>query len=337
MYLLEYISFLSASGRFNKGLTPKMLDRDKQLEEQVAETLKKYNGDFEECRLNEEDFATPLTRPVAGVEPSDMGCVYRQTDHLLEVRTAFDEWRGFSILFLVIGCLAIIPTWSSLFQTLYEWYLGVKLNGRPINTDHIVGGIIGLIYSPFVAWVFFKYVAPWLRLEIFTQRRIIVRFNRNTRKVWLHRPKMCGGIVALDWDASGTGVGKNPQNDRMEGLPYLGIAWFSGYGGANIFTSQFIGRRFNNDYEVAAFWEYIRRFMQDGPESLPPLKKPLSRWPLPWVSLAAPWSFFMPILNREPLLILLFIWLSPVLLIWGVWHWLSLLLCWEPRFPKEAD
>uniref|UniRef100_UPI0005632913 DUF6708 domain-containing protein n=1 Tax=Pseudomonas vranovensis TaxID=321661 RepID=UPI0005632913 len=81
-------------------------------------------------------------------------------------------------------------------------------------------------------------------------------------------------------------------------------------------------------------WEFIRRFMDEGPQGLP---RPRITSHFPW-----PWQAFTPQFeglthyfrraSRTTKVGLLLI--CPAFLIIGLGHWLSLLLCWKPRWPK---
>jgi len=51
-----------------------------------------------------------------------------------------------------------------------------------------------------MGYFYLKYGLGITRLEAFTSRHMLVRFNRITQQVYLHRPNYCGGTVILPWE-----------------------------------------------------------------------------------------------------------------------------------------
>ena len=79
--------------------------------------------------------------------------------------------------------------------------------------------------------------------------------------------------------------------------------------------------------------------MEDGPAAAPAPQKLICKFPWPWLSLRAAWrldsSFF-----RDPALWVFVVantLLLPVILTHAFGHWVSLLLCYEPRFPRAIE
>lgn len=336
MYLWEHLAYLVSSGKLDKELPLERIKELQSFDREIEADLAPYGDDYETYRL-ETNEAAPLTRAIPGSEPRDMGCIYNRTESVLDVRTPFDEWRGLATLAFCLIAYFTIEFWIELVIQLYQ-----LLNGTLKMGSDSVGGLLfamtlaSLVYG-IGTWIFFRYGLRWFRLEVLTQRRMIIRFNRRTRKVWLHRPSSCGGVVALDWDKCFAGTAKRADPNNVT-TPINVLTWAQGHG-SDISIGVFLGRIFSSDQDSSALWEYIRRFMEEGPQSLPPFtwRERLSKFPWPWRSLYAPWTFFLPLLKRAPGLWFGFILLSPVLLVMGTFHWISLLLCWEPRFPKEAD
>jgi len=175
------------------------------------------------------------------------------------------------------------------------------------------------------------------RLEIFVQRRLLVRFDRLNRKVHLHRPSYAGGIVSLDWD--NVEVELDIKKSRF-GVP-LPLSWHQSRTSDGLPECALVGRNSRSHDELAQRWEFIRRFMEDGPQAVPREKR-LTKFPWPWNSVIAAgslvWPFIMMMGKDEeipPQVIVGGILISPAILLYAAFHWLSLLLCWEPVFPRE--
>ncbi|WP_110973527.1 DUF6708 domain-containing protein [Pseudomonas huaxiensis] len=272
----------------------------------------------------------------------DNSSLYAHNDNHIDLRTPNDEKRGVITFFFCTlgGMLAwagITTIWMAVSDLLY-----------PKTSIDWEFYIFGLILSPLTAnialYLFLRYAIKHLRLESFTARRIIVRFNRITRKVYLLRPKHLGGIRIMDWDKTEIIVDKNMS--ELDGTGgYVILGWEKGDGmdlhgtpTENI-ELTFIGKPTRNASELLAFWEYIRRYMEDGPAAAPAPEKLICKFPWPWLSLKAAWGLDTSFLRQRELriFVLLNLLLWPVILIHATGHWLSLLLCYEPRFPKVIE
>ena len=181
-------------------------------------------------------------------------------------------------------------------------------------------------------------------MESFTARRIIVRFNRITRKVYLLRPKHLGGIRIMDWDKTEILIDKNMS--ELEGTGgFVILVWDRGDGvdlegtPTDNIEVTFVGKPTRNASELLAFWEYIRRYMEEGPAAAPAPEKLICKFPWPWLSLKAAWGLDSSFIRTRELriFVLLNLLLWPVILIHATGHWLSLLLCYEPRFPRSIE
>jgi len=185
-----------------------------------------------------------------------------------------------------------------------------------------------------IAGVYFKFGLRISRLEMFTSRHLLIRFNRKTQQVHLHRPSYCGGIVTLPWKGvTSSGSSENTAIADGIGVPLL-LYWSPRVTGTLHPEGAWVGKAGNNQAELRDEWEFIRRFMDEGPQGLP---RPRITSHFPW-----PWQAFTPQFeglthyfrraSRTTKVGLLLI--CPAFLIIGLGHWLSLLLCWKPRWPK---
>ncbi len=181
----------------------------------------------------------------------------------------------------------------------------------------------------------YRFLWRWLRLENFVQRRLLIRFNRITRQVYLHRPRYAGGIAVLAWDQISVEAAVGKPEVAGTGTQLL-LAWTQDMTGLPHNHLMFVGKTADGTSDLVNLWEFIRRYMEEGPDAVPRPRKLLTKVPWPWLSFAAPWSFLKPLwrAGQRRLVIRLSVLLSPVMLIHAMAHWLSLLLCWEPRWPR---
>ena len=271
--------------------------------------------------------------------------LYSHTEDFIDLRTPSDEKRGIVTIFL--GWIYFFLSYATIETTAIaaeKILLGTRNNGEELRTtDYFFLILFSLIWLILLI-VFLKYTFRFFRLESFTARRIIVRFNRVTRKVYLLRPKHLGGILIMDWDK--TEILLDKKMSELEGTGgFLILVWDRGDGvdlqgtPTDNLEVTFVGKPTRNASELLAFWEYIRRYMEDGPAAAPAPKKLLSKFPWPWLSFKAAWGLDTQFLRHTGLWVFVAInvLLLPAILIHATGHWLSLLLCYEPRFPREIE
>ena len=258
------------------------------------------------------------------------GPVYACNDTYLEMRCgAMEDKRGLVslftliLLYFLIGPLVAIPgriLWAVVSGS------GVVFNRDLYIGDLFIFALLTVLLGGGL-WLYFKYAFRFSRLELLTSRHLLVRFNRITRQVYLHRPSNCGGILALPWD----GV----HSEEIAGLRLV-LAWGPGNKSELPFpTSVFIGKQSSRLSDLQSEWEFIRRYMDEG--GLQAVEQPRisSQLPLPWPAFTAQFEALGPFLRNSGLLIWLgCLLISPAFVIVGLSHWASLLLCWRPRWPR---
>ncbi|AXM98843.1 DUF6708 domain-containing protein [Pseudomonas plecoglossicida] len=275
----------------------------------------------------------------------DNDSLYSYSEQYIDLRTPSDEKRG--VITFFAGCIygMIIHTLAlTLSVSIPDLTSGYRNDGELLKSSDYFFLILFPILLIVLLAVFLKYTFRFFRLESLTARRIIVRFNRVTRKVYLLRPKHLGGILIMDWDK--TEILLDKKMSELEGTGgFLILVWDRGDGvdlqgtPTDNLEVTFVGKPTRNASELLAFWEYIRRYMEDGPAAAPAPKKLLSKFPWPWLSFKAAWGLDTHFLRHTGLWVFVAInvLLLPAILIHATGHWLSLLLCYEPRFPREIE
>jgi hypothetical protein len=270
----------------------------------------------------------------------DNGAIYRKTTSYLDVCTYNDDKRGLLTLVLTVFCYALFFCAEFLVELLEQFITGRDYFGEELYPDagFWLALIGSLITTPLFFYIFFRYLARIWRLEAFTMRRLVVRFNRDTRQMYFLRPTFLGGVTAYSWDEIDAALPKDmPNHEGVGGMLVIGAITRESENPHSQIAADgaFVGNACRDYQQLLSFWEYIRRFMEEGPDAVPEPKCLRSKWPNPLASmwmvsrLSLPGGFD---LGRS------FLWLrvvlSPVFVIWGLGHYASLLLCYEPRFPK---
>jgi len=276
----------------------------------------------------------------ASEHPTDGKAFYEVNDTFIEARAAWQEEKRGLMTFLTIGlgygigiCFFGWVCWQLFNLAIY----GRTTGGR---TADEMGAwfflVLFAIVGVGVAYLVWKYALKFIRTELFTQRHLLIRFNRRTRQVHLHRPKYAGGIVTLPWEATLAAI--NPQLPDSQGLgDTLALGWPHERTGAGFDEMAFVGPPLDGNREMEGLWEYIRRYMEDGPQSVPKPKSLRSRFPWPWDSLKASLHFMRPMWRRGGGLwvVIAVLVLSPLIALHSLSHWVSMLLCWRPRWPRD--
>ncbi|AZN35565.1 DUF6708 domain-containing protein [Iodobacter ciconiae] len=270
----------------------------------------------------------------------DNHAIYAKTGSYIDVCTYNDDKRGLITPLIFCFLYGIIPWWLSVFEYTSSILLtGLQPDGALIDGEAIAVIGIDLLALPFLTYIFFRYLFKFWRLEAFTMRRLIVRFNRKTRQVYFLRPSFLGGTVIYDWADIGATVPKDMENH--EGIGGMLMLYFQTADTQNPHSNigldaAFVGNPCRDFGQLLSFWEYIRRFMEDGADAVPMPKRLRSKWPNPLTSILAVSRLNLPggfDLGHS------FLWLrialTPLFVFWGVGgHYGSLMLSYEPRFPK---
>ncbi|WP_053007567.1 DUF6708 domain-containing protein [Pragia fontium] len=262
--------------------------------------------------------------------PQPRGPYYAYNDKYLEIRGGMmEERRGLigpmAIVWLVGGGIGFYGALAFIYKLIYTPF--------PVSISAIIAVLLG-ITAVIIFWGSFILGGYKIsRLEIFTHRHLRVRFNRVTRQVYIQRPKFCGGVTVYRWEDTNPNFSKNGKSTLGTGSRNL-LSWEPINTGLPYVDYMAIGKQASYGPELRNEWEFIRRYMEEGPENLP---KPriTSLLPLPWhgvsVQLEAMRSFFLP-LSGYSLITLPIGFLAITLM--SLLYFLSELLCWQPRWPK---
>ncbi|UXY16205.1 hypothetical protein N8I74_04065 [Chitiniphilus purpureus] len=146
------------------------------------------------------------------------------------------------------------------------------------------------------AIAYFYLANEFLRLESLVQRRLLLRFDRVNRKVHLHRPRYAGGVITLDWDKVTTAF--DGKDEGSVGIPQL--LWYPQDTPNGLIEMLLVGRLARADIEIRQRWEFIRRFMQESPQSLPARPKTIGRFSWPWRSVQTASGLLWPFHGPDP-------------------------------------
>ena len=317
MYLMEWgfwqLETMSAAARAQSD--SEMSAEMKRLEEDC------YEGDLDD----------DLTFKSVSENPRVRGTVFAFNDTYMEMRAGgAEEKRGLITLITLSLLIPIVFIWIP--STIELIYFDMK------HPEHfsIIAAIVDsfMILAPTIGiYLYVRYGFKITRLEAFTSRHLLVRFNRITQQVYLHRPKYCGGIVTFPWHSTGSSA-IHPEDDFISSGLRLALIWHPRHSGLPHMEMTFVGKLGHGGSENRDEWEFIRRYMEDGPDSIP-RPRLSTHLPSPIQAFSAQFEGIGKFIRTSgwPMKVaLLMIW--PAYLVIGTAHWVSLLLCWRPRWPK---
>lgn len=279
----------------------------------------------------------PGVRYRTGVDPSDECAIYKINDRFVDLLGAWQEDKRGLITFLFVMMMMVVNEFIlfGVVVAVRGLINGVGYSGAPLTQEGYIFYPIMILLWSVANFLLFKHGLRWMRLEIFTQQRIVIRLNRITRQVHINRPAYAGGIATFPWDVTIPEMtGSDPGTRRGDGS--LMMMWTSEDSGAGFDDFCKVGGDLEDRGKAEVLWEYIRRYMEDGLDAVPQPKRLRATFPWPWDSVRSTLSFLLPSWRTgdKGLVLTFALLLSPLLLLHSLCHWISLLLCWPTWWPR---
>ena len=264
-------------------------------------------------------------------KPNTRGPVFAFNDDYMEMRCGgSEEKRGLLTLAMLVGVMPIIGV-TTITALSFLWVDITDQTSRSFISVMLT--LIMILVAGTTLYLYSKYGMKITRLEMLTSRHLLIRFNRKTQQVHLHRPSYCGGIVTFPWRTTGS-TGLYPEDDSLSVGVRLGLIWHPSHTGLPHMEMAFVGKQGQGGSELRDEWEFIRRYMEEGPHAVP-RPRLSTQLPSPIQAFSAQFEGLSRFFRKSSWLFklaLLMVW--PAFVIVGTAHWVSLLLCWRPRWPK---
>ncbi|MBK0156521.1 hypothetical protein IAE35_24585, partial [Pseudomonas sp. S75] len=181
MYLAEWLAWLA--------YTDPKEERD-AFEKQHKKSRRKVIYESDDQELIE------AAKKSASNTPKSRGPVYIYNENVLEMRCGMWEAKrglisilSLAIIFMIMSDMYIAARSIRILISLHQDYQGEPYGERIYSVLFFLTMGVGTL------WIYLKFGLRFTRFEMFTSRHLLVRFNRTTQQVYLHRPKYCGGIV----------------------------------------------------------------------------------------------------------------------------------------------
>ncbi|WP_012053198.1 DUF6708 domain-containing protein [Pseudomonas putida] len=280
---------------------------------------------------NVSDVDLDISFKSASEHPHTRGPIYAFNETYFDMRCGgSEEKRGLITLMTLGGVAPTIYAWAQLTHG----FLVFNISALPeFNIPIILLNTLALLIGAGLTYLYLRYGFHLTRLELFTSRHLLIRFNRKTQQVHLHRPTYCGGIVTFPWRETGS-TSTYQEDDPLSLGTRLGLVWHPSRTGLPHMEMALLGKQGQGGSELRDEWEFIRRYMEEGPHAVP-RPRLSTQLPSPIQAFSAQFEGLGRFFRKSSWLFkvaLLFVW--PAFVIIGTGHWLSLLLCWRPRWPK---
>ncbi|MCX4156281.1 MULTISPECIES: DUF6708 domain-containing protein [Paraburkholderia] len=283
-----------------------------------------------------------VRKPVAA-EAADAYTVFGMNDVYLEVCDGSYSQVGWCLLAFLVGFPAFVFFTVTAIQGAVEITPAMVRNGEQgvFSAGMWFFAVVGVLSCAFTVLLLLR--------DCFNYRHKSVRFNRKTRTVYAFRHNGPCGVIAVPWDKAFFFVHRLPSNATFGGAPTLMRCFVLDDSGKKIVDTFSFGLRAVNGakestrygkqvlYQVQANFEFIRRYMESGPESLPPVKRYLPRGPSLRASMSL-WFYGLRDIGgvSAGLRIFSLVLSVPVFLL-SVLHYIAQLTCREPIWPEDVE
>ncbi|MFM0645428.1 hypothetical protein PQR14_13960 [Paraburkholderia bryophila] len=263
------------------------------------------------------DKATP-TR-IAG-EAMSLDMVVARNETYMEVADGRYMRRGFGgMMFTLLDALLIFAMFVPFYFWIFKWRDSLSYLGLTIFSI--------CVFLPLILVIGYQW-----KQEMLDYTYKPIRLVRATRKVHVFQHNGPGGVLTLDWDKLVFCLKKGGLNWGV--LGYLPDAndqvTHAFYLGAFLPVNP---KGIGPDEPLLAHWEYFRRYMQEGPSSVPTpeILLPIQNRREPFLyGMWRSWQMFGPYL----VLALPF---APVTTLAGIFRWLGMHMSRLPRWPAEVE
>jgi hypothetical protein len=184
-----------------------------------------------------------------------------QSEQCVEFVDKYYGWRG--IISALLLPVFLYFGWQSLSLVL-------ELTGpAPQNVkanevwQWVATGALGAVGA-----LAFAFALGWgLGKESFTHTHYPIRFNRKNRMVYVFRPKRRADILRVKWDDVYWHIRHN-KNKQFGGYNWFVAGHVMDKDRKTVLETFAFGHVGSDANDVYPMWEYVRRFMQDGPNSV---------------------------------------------------------------------
>ncbi|MFQ3790054.1 DUF6708 domain-containing protein [Halomonas sp. A29] len=276
----------------------------------------------------EERYAELPKQRQPGIIPDSFGSLISFNSTYAEFIDRRDRLRGMAYTTFG-GLLALLIFLGGLFFVVYSIY--DLLRGHEVVANGVFAAVMSVLVFGFTWFAWRRHFSK----DLFTYTHYPIRFNRKDRKVYVFRHNGPGGVLTVPWDEVFWHVGRGMEQKFLCDIRGHVLK------GSRIKDTFAVGHYFDDSRmdRIQAMWEFIRRYMEEGPETVAehPLDRQIDK------SVTPSWTncYIHAYAHMGPGFIALRFVLFPLfytivgLLTLG--RWLTLNSCKTPVWPPEVE
>lgn len=261
-------------------------------------------------------------------EAVNCSAVYRKNDVYLETSHVDEhDQRGFFTAMMGFPAAAVCVFFT---------YMALKISYRVYTGEsggHMAIAVVFMV-AALMLTVWFV-MQMHLRKDVFTYRHAAIRFNRKSRQVHVFYSPSLGGARSYNWDDMIPTVEREAQHG------FYVLSMIAADPERERYYDTFtVGQQLGKREDCLAWWEYIRRFMEEGPDSVPEpewylsdklsLKESFLRW-FPLREMKRDKARGLDIGPAKVRMVLM----SPLLALFSLGHFVSMLTSRRVTWPPE--
>lgn len=269
-----------------------------------------------------------IHKPAAS-EAHDKHMVFRMNDVYLDICDTSYQQVGWATLAFLVG----FPAFAY-----FGWQISIFTDLSPIFWSLVVPCAIGCV---FCAGVLFK--------DCCNYRHKTIRFNRKNRIVYAFRHNGKGGVIEVPWDKAFFFAHRQTSSPLFGGAPTVLRCFVLADDDKTIVDTFSFGKRAVNGGSETSAWgekileqlltnfEFVRKFMEQGPGSLPPVKDYLSEGPSLKASASLLFHNFLQVRKANKALWLLTSFIAAPMCLMVLLHYIAQLTSREPVWPEDVQ
>ncbi|WGS49986.1 hypothetical protein LFL96_00265 [Paraburkholderia sp. D15] len=256
------------------------------------------------------------------VEPNYYSATIRMNSRYLEVADKYYGWKG-ALTFVTVALLlvGVFTTWVS--ATIFLGGFAENVDDR---TTHLVFGgvplLMGIALVCALLWL--------LARECFRLTHYPIRLQRDQRMVHVFR--LDGTVLSVPWDKVFFTLGRGNRAFGIQTWDVRGHVLADDR--VTVVESFAFALSWPEIAGLHRYWEYVRRYMEDGPGAIVPYTLAY----LPIAERRESWAFgLMRLALNLPGLTFVQVIMAPAFLLFSFGRWLAMRTCRIPVWPAHIE
>ncbi|POR53587.1 hypothetical protein B0G62_103159 [Paraburkholderia eburnea] len=249
---------------------------------------------------------------------------------LIHINSTYIDWidrrfrfRGMLNTFVAtLGCIFIAGS------GIYAAYVLLRLipeAGQDLWTN-VACAVAISIFGFGISYLLYYFT---IRYDYFTYTHYPIRFNRKTRMVHVFRHNGPGGVLSVPWESMYFHIGRGTD------MKFLRDIRGEVLDGEVVKDTFALGHAAESEPPVREMWEFIRRYMDEGPDAV--VDSPMAKYVALSVTPTLKNSMLFAVNFTSATTTLRRVLLSPFIALFTATRWLVFRTCKEPVFSPEIE